>query len=97
MPTDQGRVVTAPITRRYLERRATTVMHDDFSSGRIDPTKWQHRVTASGGGVGLFVCLFANTASPPRWPSGKASASRAEDPGFESRSRQDFFGVESYQ
>ena len=27
----------------------------------------------------------------------KASASRAEDPGFESRLRQDFFGVESYQ
>ena len=22
---------------------------------------------------------------PPRWPSGKASSSRAEDPGFESR------------
>ena len=29
--------------------------------------------------------------------SGKASASRAEDPGFESRLRRDFFGVESYQ
>ena len=27
----------------------------------------------------------------------KASASRVEDPGFESRLRQDFFGVESYQ
>ena len=37
------------------------------------------------------------TDLPPRWPSGKASASRAEDPGFESRLRQDFFGVESYQ
>ena len=34
---------------------------------------------------------------PPRWPSGKASASRAEDLGFESRLRRDFFGVESYQ
>ena len=33
----------------------------------------------------------------PRWPSGKASASRAEDPGFESRLRRDFFRVESYQ
>ena len=33
----------------------------------------------------------------PRWPSGKASASRAEDPGFESSLRRDFFGVESYQ
>ena len=27
----------------------------------------------------------------------KASASRAEDPGFESRSHRDFSGVESYQ
>ena len=27
----------------------------------------------------------------------KASASRAEDPGFESRWRRDFFGVEPYQ
>ena len=27
----------------------------------------------------------------------KASASRAEDPGFESSLRQDYFGVESYQ
>ena len=27
----------------------------------------------------------------------KASASRVEDPGFESRLRRDFFGVESYQ
>ena len=37
------------------------------------------------------------TMRPPRWPSGKASASRAEDPGFESRLRRDFSGVESYQ
>ena len=34
---------------------------------------------------------------PPRWPSGKASASRAEGPGFESRLRRNFFGVESCQ
>ena len=27
----------------------------------------------------------------------KASTSRAEDPGFESRLRRDYFGVESYQ
>ena len=27
----------------------------------------------------------------------KASASKAEDPGFESRLRRNFFGVESYQ
>ena len=34
---------------------------------------------------------------PLRWPCGEASASRAEDPGFESRLRWDFFGVKSYQ
>ena len=34
---------------------------------------------------------------PPRWPSGKVSASREEDPGFESRLLRDIFGVESYQ
>ena len=34
---------------------------------------------------------------PPCWRSGKASASRAEDPGFESRLWRDFLGVESYQ
>ena len=34
----------------------------------------------------------------PRWPCGKASTSRAEDPGFESRLRRDFFfRVESCQ
>ena len=27
----------------------------------------------------------------------KASTSRAEDPGFESRMRRDFFGVKSYE
>ena len=32
-----------------------------------------------------------------RPPSGKASALREEDPGFESRWRRDFFRVESYQ
>ena len=33
----------------------------------------------------------------PCWPSVKASALRAEDPGFESRLHQDFSGVKSYQ
>ena len=33
----------------------------------------------------------------PCWPSGKASASRVEGPGFESRLRWDFLGVESCQ
>ena len=40
---------------------------------------------------------LSHTHSAPRWPSGKASSSRAEDPGFESHLRRDFFGVESYQ
>ena len=41
--------------------------------------------------------LSFSSQRPPRWPSGKVSASRAEDTGFESRLRRDFFGVESYQ
>ena len=45
----------------------------------------------------LCVCECSFVSWPPRWPSGKASTSRAEDPGFESRLRRDFFGVESYQ
>ena len=40
---------------------------------------------------------FLTEMQPPRWPSGKASASKAEDLKFESRLRRDFFGVESYQ
>ena len=56
--------------------------------------------------VCLDDCVFVSSCKnlthlhlfiPPRWPSGKASASRAEHPGFESRLRRDFFGVESYQ
>ena len=42
----------------------------------------------------VLILLLQNT--PHRWPSGKVSASRAEGPGFESRLRRDFFGVESY-
>ena len=39
--------------------------------------------------------IFTHTVlvyGPPRWPSGKASASRAEDPGSKSRLRRDFSG-----
>ena len=67
-------------------------------------------VCGGGGGGGggaqveIWVLIFIITfwvsvflSRPPCWPSGKASASRAEDPGFESRLRRDFFEVESYQ
>ena len=57
-----------------------------------------------GGGRGVSVVINNKRRSvpslllrPPRWPSGKACASRAEGPGFESRLRRDFPGVESYQ
>ena len=43
------------------------------------------------------VCLYLCVHLPPRWPSGKASTSRGEDPVFESRLHRDFFRVESYQ
>ena len=39
-----------------------------------------------------FMNLFLLLLRPPRWPSGKTSASRAEDPGFESRLNRDFSG-----
>ncbi|XP_070189819.1 beta-1,3-glucan-binding protein-like isoform X1 [Littorina saxatilis] len=34
----------------HVERRATTVFYDDFSSGQIDSHKWDHDVSAHGGG-----------------------------------------------
>ena len=37
-------------------------------------------------------CGYRCTLSQPRWPSGKASATRAEGPGFESHLRWDFSG-----
>ena len=48
----------------------------------------------------FFTCLIFSLLlppAPPRWPSVKASASTAEDPGFESCLRWDFFRVESHQ
>ena len=47
--------------------------------------------------TGLCELCDSTMRGPPRWPSGKASASRAEDPEFEFHLREDFFGVESYQ
>ena len=42
--------------------------------------------------------LYKGSASlTPRSPSGKASASRTEDPRFQSLLRRNFFGVESFQ
>ena len=38
------------------------------------------------------LCSSFPSQEPSRWPSVKASASRAEDPGFESHFRQDFAG-----
>ena len=51
--------------------------------------------------VGAVVSPFASILSPIFYRLVglvvKASTSRAEGPGFESRLRRDFFGVESYQ
>ena len=38
----------------------------------------------------LDLYLLIPCGTPPCWPSGKASVSRVEDPGFESRLRRDF-------
>ena len=43
--------------------------------------------------IGWLFCLLVRLVGQVV----KASASRAEGPGFESRLRRDFFGVESYQ
>ena len=48
-------------------------------------------------GTTVRVVVLADSSlmnGPPCWPSGKASASRAKDPGFESLLRRDFFGVD---
>ena len=63
-----------------------------------------HPIRSVSQSVCLSVCLSLTLSltlslsfSPLRWPSDKTSASRAEDPGFESGLRWDFFGVESCQ
>ncbi|KAK7505728.1 hypothetical protein BaRGS_00002999 [Batillaria attramentaria] len=40
----------APVSRRHLERRLTTVFFDDFTSGHIDPSKWKHAIEGDRGG-----------------------------------------------
>ena len=69
--------------------------HEDGVTGSV----YQVAATRGGGGGGDVIVKKNRVSFLPasRWPSGKASASRAEDPGFESRLRRDFFGVESYQ
>ena len=48
-------VVTVPLSsERYLLRRATTVFHEDFSSGQIRPDKWTYDVKADG----MHVCIY---------------------------------------
>ena len=78
--------------------------HDDYrcseylavvQATRTSPASEAHETELfSGHDLG---CSGTGTDRLPRWPSGKASASRAEGPGFESRLRRDFFGVESCQ
>ena len=61
-------------------------------------TPEDHRAVEMLAYVTVFVCLIP--FSDVHRLVGlvvKASASRAEGPGFESRLRRDFFGVESYQ
>ena len=42
-------------SKRYLQRRATTVFYDDFSSGRIDTQKWSHDIMAVGLTVRMYI------------------------------------------
>lgn len=43
--------VVEPFSIGHPERMATTVFSDDFSSGHISASKWQHAITGNGGGV----------------------------------------------
>ena len=56
-------------------------------------------LSQTGWSCTLFMCLVSHffLTKPPHWPSGKASASRAEEPRFESHLHRNFLGVESYQ
>ena len=65
---------------------------------RLSAVLWNRLMSAmtsclvSSGVDEVHACSFPltgiATAVPHRWPSGKASASRAKDPGFESHLRQ---------
>ena len=67
-----------------------------LGKGLIRGTEYHRESRGLTGDIGLST---AKSASEDRLVGlvVKASASRAEDPGFESRLRWDFFGVESYQ
>ena len=62
----------------------------DLGNGEPKPMLAQREKFPSGDAQNPRHCR------PPRWPSGKASASRAEDPGFESSLRRDFFSGSSH-
>ena len=63
-----------------------------------DTVCWQRKLSIMGEGRGWGTVDSSNIWSilfhlePHRWPSGKASTSRAEDPEFESRLQRDFSG-----
>ena len=57
--------------------------------GATLPSAWRFRDSAGTGWLSVSNRLVGLVV--------KASASRAEGPGFESHLRRDFFGVESYQ
>ena len=75
----------------YTDTGPTSPSADPITPGAWQGSHWSANFEVTG------MTRRPRKKNPPRWPSGKASASRAEDPGFESRLRRDFFGVESYQ
>ena len=78
--------------RIHLCNRPDWQRHTDFHSGSQQGitanTITTTTVTAAAAAATTIVPVTVQR--PPRWPSGKASGSRAEDPGFESRLRRDF-------
>ena len=81
--------------RRRRRRRRRRKPKQTLSASRSVTMMWL--CESAEWGEKMCMCCCYHCTRPPRWPSGKASASRAEGPGFESCLRRDFFGVESYQ
>ena len=79
------------------EREGRNIRRNHVSAGKAAQSQVDARLTGLRRNISFDLLLSSRVRGPPRWPSGKASASRAEDPGFESRLPRDFFGVESYQ
>ena len=88
-------------TKRQREREGEEGAQIEKGWGVVRKRKWKEtwrgRQRDDGSNDICYHAPHFLYSTPPRWPSGKVSASRAEDPRFESPLCQDFFRVKSYQ